>query len=276
MNTGTPKPSDVERLLLPLFMQESVFPLRSGPVVVTRSYGNVSLSLQGGVMNGEQLPIASGTMARRLMHYVVTAARVTGERKIHLGGVRKILKSINIAEKSSSKRRLKEELLRLTRTSITIDFFADNDTLKSTNIRLFSSLELHGLNSDIQTSLFGSWIEFSPEFFRLITDAVHQPVNKDAIWRLTSPLAIDVYLWLQRRCQTVPSNGLTLTWDHVYEQFGRGEQLSKFKSAFRRAVQSATAEMKGWGWEPCTCSKEGVHVRTAPQQVPALGAREDW
>jgi hypothetical protein len=276
MNTRIPKPSDVERLLLPLFMQESVLPLSSGPVIVTRSYGNVSLSLQGGVMNGEQLPVASGTMSRRLMHYIVTKARLAGERRVHLGGLRKILKEINITEKSRSKKRLKEELLRLSKTSISVDYFADNDTLRSTNIRLFSSLELHGLKSDVQTSLLGSWIEFSPEFYRLITDQAHQPVNKDAIWRLTSPLAIDVYLWLQRRCQTVPASGLKLSWDQIYEQFGRGEQMSKFKFAFKRAVQSATSEMKGWGWEPCTCSKEGVHVRTAPQQVPALESREDW
>jgi hypothetical protein len=45
MNTRIPKPSDVERLLLPLFMQESVLPLRSGterPMPHKERYDNLA------------------------------------------------------------------------------------------------------------------------------------------------------------------------------------------------------------------------------------------
>ena len=181
-----------------------------------------------------------------------------------------MLRDLGIKNSAKSKRRLKAELIRLSKMSISIDYFPDGeDTLRTANVRLIKSLELHGLQSDDQMSLWGSWLEFSPEFYETIIGLSHQPIHKQAIWDLTAPLSIDIYMWLQRRTQThKKSSPLFLSWDQIYMQFGRGEQLSKFKASFKRAMSAATDQMSSWGTRVAWSNRTGVYVSSAPTQVP--------
>jgi plasmid replication initiation protein len=277
MSALKPQDGKLALLFLPLIAQESILPLRAGPKVAVRRYGNVSISIQGGVYDGEALPLPSGTMARRILFHAITKAWITQDAKVQLGGIREMLRDLGIKSSSKSKRRLKAELIRLSKMSIAIDYFPDGeDCLRSANVRLIQSLEIHGLQHDSQMSLLGSWLEFSPEFFETIRGLSHQPVMRDAIWDLTSPLSIDVYIWLQRRAQTHrKSEPLHLSWNHIYEQFGRGEQMSKFKLAFSAAVKSATGQMKDWGTKPAWTTTKGVYVTQAPPQVEALESKNN-
>ncbi len=137
-----------------------------------------------------------------------------------------------------------------------------------------------------QLNLFSSYVEFSPEFYQLLVKLRknHPPVDQQSLWNIDSALASDVYCWLQRRMQS-PSldKPCDLSWTIVYSQFGRGEQLSKFKISFTKALQTACEQIrvpssKGIGAIPAaaTVSNDGIRIYPAGQQVKSKPASGGW
>tara|TARA_Y100000592_G_scaffold25821_1_gene40717 strand:+ start:3721 stop:4599 length:879 start_codon:yes stop_codon:yes gene_type:complete len=278
------KPEALTKLFLPLLVQESLLPLYSGPFSAVRRYGNVSLSIQGGIMDGESVILPSGTIARRLLHYLISVSRRTKSPVVDLVSAHNLTEQIGTGRNPRKVRKVKQELLRLSRMTITIDYFPNGeDTVRSIpNLRIFRRLELSGLRSDNQMSLFGSFVEFDREFYEMITCLKHQPIKKEAVWSLRTPLSIDVYLWLSRRGQDkrlTTDNPLFLSWDRITEQFSRGEQPSKFKSSFKKALEKACEQIQPWDFAAkraiAWTDKKGVYVRSIPQQVEGAPGKPD-
>ena len=266
---------ELATLWLPVIIQESILPLSGSVKIASREYtdgrGEVSVSVQGGVYRGESLNLPSGAIARKLLHYLVSRSRETKSRRVDFHSVGEVLRNLGMAKSAQNLAKIKEQIMLISRMTITIDKYPHHDrsVLQSyPNIRIIKKLELHGMGREDQGSLFGSWVEFDTEFFEMISGLNHQPINKDAYQSLSAPLHIDAYLWIQRRAQsnTVgPEGHDVISWENVYRQFGRGEQLSKFKKRFTNSVKAVDKVLRRDPWD-YTPDYEGKSKRGRPKR----------
>ena len=132
-------------------------------------------------------------------------------------------------------------------------------------------------------SLFGSWLELSPEFWERLQQHKHQPIARDAVWSLSKPLAIDVYLWLQRRCQAadIKEKGTLIRWEWLKEQFGRAGRLNKLKRDLIAAIEAAAPKLVRHEWDEMNnkpvvkITDDGVILRPIPRQVELKESEEN-
>lgn len=275
---------------LPLFLTESLLPLRAGPRVQTRAYQDCFITLQGGSLKGELIPLPSGIIGRRLLFYFITQAHSQQSSLIEIKGTQSLLTEIGVSPTASARRRIKRELVRLSKTFITIDSFPWQDQeikdglepedFEGHNIRLMKGIRLFNVDKPEQLNLFNSFVEFSPEFYELLVQLYkHQPpIDKESLHSIDTPLATDLYVWLQRRVQNPKMfRSVELNWNVIYGQFGRGEQMSKFKSSFRKAMEVASRYVKMpkaprfTYQEPAIVeTRTGVRINPGRQQVSSL------
>ena len=275
---------------LPLFLTESLLPLRSGPRVQTRAYQDCFITIQGGTIKGKDALLPSGIIGRRLLFYFITQAHSQKSPVIEISGTQSLLTEIGISHKGTARHRVKRELVRLSKTFITIDRFPwsqavkgteiDSESFEGHNFRIMKGISLYNVDKPEQLNLFKSRVEFAPEFYDLLVQLYnhHPPIDKESLWAIDSPLATDVYCWLQRKvCSPRVVGSLELNWKVIYGQFGRGEQISKFKSAFRKAMKSASEQIKTYKTDPFTYdrppieeTKSGIRINPQKQQVREL------
>ena len=250
---------ELATLWLPVIIQESILPLSGSVKIAGREYvdgrGDVSVSVQGGVYRGKSLNLPSGAIARKLLHYLVSRSRETKSRRVDFHSVGDVLRNLGMAKSAQNIAKIKEQIMLISRMTITIDKYPHHDRsiLQSfPNIRIIKRLELQGMEHSDQGSLFGSWIEFDTEFYEMISGLSYQPINKDAYQALSWPLHIDAYLWIQRRAQSEqidPESHKEISWTRVYSQFGRGEQLSKFKKRFSNSIKAVDKVLRREPWD---------------------------
>ena len=126
--------------------------------------------------------------------------------------------------------------------------------------------------------LFRNSVEFSPQFFSLLQELKehHPPIDKSTMWGLTGPLQSDVYCWLQRRLQHHDTlNGKRLSWELLYDQFGRGQRLADFVYRFKQALDKVIPVIKSdylefqYQQEPVQVFDDGIVLHNVGQQVDA-------
>ena len=121
----------------------------------------------------------------------------------------------------------------------------------------------------------------TPDFRERIQRQTGQPINRQAVWDLSKPLAIDVYLWIQRRGQAkdVTSDGTVIKWKNIQEQFGRpGQRLRDLKRDFGAALEAAIEQIKDDEFSRgpvAKIEKEGVRIRQIPRQAQTEAQKID-
>jgi hypothetical protein len=256
----------LKHLALPLVFQESLLPRSQGETILRRQYGEVDITLSGGVRKGQRLLLPSGLIARRLLYWAITTARYNGSPEIIISGSKEFLNQLNLGVSARRKQDLKKQLIRLIGTTITIEKFnAPGHELTIPNLRMFDSFDLMNFNGD-QLQLFESKVVFTPEFWQAINSLPHQPINKDVLFALSSPMAMDLYLWIQRRAFTVKGSKM-LKWSVLYKQFAMPrETKSNFRKTMLNAVEAVNPVLHSWGENPIVYGDEGLIIRNAPEQ----------
>jgi hypothetical protein len=250
--------------------------LRTGPTKATRKYRDVDVTVRSGSFQGEDLVLPAGAIARKLFHYIVTTANRHSSARVDLVSMNHLIKTIGVSKSAKTVKRIKAELLCLSRTTIEIDQYKEVEGIAAAyggTERIVSRFSLNGVNQDGQMSLFGSWIELSPEFWERIKKHKFQPIMREAVWALSKPLAIDLYLWLQRRCQRkgMSKDGDLVTWENIRAQFGRDDtDLNKLKRDISSAAEAAAEKLIRFEWDSAPIVRitdEGLILRPIPRQA---------
>ena len=191
-----------------------------------------------------------------MLAHIITRAIETRERKIELSHhFSRFLNDIgytgNHKGNGTNGRRIRDQLLRLLRASITYQWHevtATSDSIAVRDVKVAPKFALwFDYRNPEQGSLFGSWIELSDEFFQSILRSP-VPLRTDILKALKkSPLAIDIYMWASYRLFAMQVSGqeeLTLNYGALQQQFGTGiaeENYRQFRSAFKAAFTKVAA-----------------------------------
>ena len=273
------KATDESSLLyVPLFLTESLLPFRSKETTFTRSYGNTNITIQGGADETGQLPLASGILARRLLFHFITQAWMKNSPKVNICGTQTLLKKLGINRNGHNRKSLKRQVYYLSMMTIRVKeyFGIDGESFRNRNIPLMNGIDIYNWTAPEQLMLFRNSVEFSPQFFALLQQLKehHPPIDKKKMWSLTGPLQSDIYCWLQRRLQHPDTlNGKNLSWEGLYDQFGRGQRMADFVYRFSRALERVIPVIKHeclefqYVQEPVAISEDGITLYNVGQQV---------
>jgi hypothetical protein len=271
-------------LYVPLFLTESLLPYRGTHQSFTRAYQNTDITIQGGADRTGLIPLPTGIIGRRLLLHFITQSWLEGSPEIKIRGASTLLTQFGIKHSHANKKNLKRQLYSLSmmmirvRSHSTFDK-ADTEPFKVSNIRLMDSLNIYGIDeAPNQMCLFDSTVSFSPEFFDLLCELRqnHPPILRGALYGLTGPLQMDIYCFLQRRLQNenlmLKYGGQKLSWDNLYQQFGRGERRQDFQKMFRAALSKVLPALKTKSVrfadnQPVRVLKDGIVLNSIPRQV---------
>lgn len=123
-------------------------------------------------------------------------------------------------------------------------------------------------NSD-EHVLDGNWICFTSRYVEKIIQDNPVPVDLVVLANIgRSPIAMDIYLWLNRRMSYLHEPQL-VTWDQLHMQFGSGaKEMKKFKQNFKRALSTV---MKKWpGLKVTVSDVRGVTLFPSATLVPTV------
>ena len=268
---------------VPLMLTESLLPYRGHHTHFTRKYQDTHITIQGGADDTGPLPLPSGVLGRRLLFHFITEAWLKRSSKIKIAGTQTILRDLNIKPSNAQRRALKKQIYYLSQMTIRVKtHFTLKDekyeAYKGENIRVLKGLQIYNTDHPTQLTLFDSWIEFSPEFYELLLQLrkKHPPIAKEPVWKLTGALQMDLYCFLQRRLQNIElsfsNTGFTLTWEALYEQFGRGERPQDFRKMIKSALKKVVPVIKTHRAKfadntPVRVIKSGLRLYHIPRQV---------
>ena len=264
---------------LPLVLQESFLPRRSGPSIFTREYGagenKISITVSTRPFRKKVIPLPASVMGRRLLYWVIRQAKLTGSKEIVFKGAKTLFEELGLSPTSYQKRKLKTELIRLAYTLITIEEFPkfqdpkdDDPEFEARFYQIFDEVSVWNIENDAQEALFKSRLVLSDRFYDAVLSLPHQPLKGEAIKNINSALGIDIYIWASRRTQTIMRNSKTFNWSLMRQQFGlEDETSSNFKKLFKKAFSEAMEQISAYGGKAGAIFDEGVVLYSAPQQV---------
>lgn len=228
-----------------------------------RKSGQFSLIVASGYdENAEPLGIPYGSFPRLVLAHIITRVIETHERKIELAQhFGRFLNDIgytgNHKGNGTNGRRIRDQLIRLLRASITYqwhDTTATTEGLAVRDVRVAPKFVLwFDYRHPEQGSLFGSWIELSEEFYQAILRSP-VPLRTDILKALKkSPLALDIYMWVSYRLFSMQASGqeeLTLSYAALQQQFGTGIADENYRQ-FRSAIKAGFAKVAAY-YQPHT------------------------
>lgn len=178
-----------------------------------------------------------GSIARTLIIYMATHAKIKGSRDIYLGSsFRSFLAKIgysNTGGKNGSVTRVREQLRKVLASTISFSWSSNDHSFES-GMRICDFCELCW---DSKSELQGV-IRLSEQFYQELTwRAV--PIRWDSIVKLRrSPLAVDVYIWLTYRSMTLVKQ-TCIPWVELEKQFGSNYRHTRhFEDKFIKSVNS--------------------------------------
>ncbi|MCI0755995.1 replication protein RepA [Teichococcus vastitatis] len=187
-----------------------------------------------------------GSYARLLMIDWQTEALERGSREIHMGrSASAVVARLGINRGGPSNGKVADQLERL--ATCTVDFSFGNDKKGViVNQRLVDAFSYVGERDprSKRTARLVERVMLSEAFFNELR---RHPVLVDraAVRDLTtSPLAIDIYLWLAYRLHSLPKE-TPIGWDRLWRQFGsRVGALKNFKTQFEAPLHLALSAYK--------------------------------
>jgi len=213
-----------------------------------RSNGDVQLEVVAGkAMHpdlGRFVPVGLpfGPKCRMVLMHINQRALVTESPQIEVEDtlskfVRKVL---NLDPKGRNIRIVKDQLARLSASSIRLGIVRDGHAL-TVNSQIVTAFDVWFPRDERQRILWPSTIQLSQEYFQsLMNHAV--PLDENHIAALShSALALDVYTWLAQRLHRVPAGKpARISWAALHGQFGQGydpERIDNFRRVFRVALK---------------------------------------
>lgn len=226
-----------------------------------RVNGNTQLVIQPGVIFGpDGSPISLGypygSIPRLILTWVCTEVVRTNEQELVLGAsLTDFMRKVGLIKDhelpSGGKRgngtRAKEQMERLFRANITVEYTGNENRQLGVQMRVASGHDLWwkpraGEDQD-QPALMESRVRLSPEFFDKVMES-HVPVDMQALRLLReSPLRLDIYTWLTYRMSRLKKS-TTVPWAALKGQFG--SELADTKQGnyqFKRDFKKRLAEV---------------------------------
>lgn len=211
----------------------------------SRKNGNLTLTIRPGWNLKEEKSIGypSGTLPRLLLFWITTEAVRTKNPRIELGEslssfMEKLGLDASRGGKRSDSKRLKEQMIRLFRATISFEqSFNGRDSWIDMQVAPKGMLCWDERFPD-QEALWESYIQLGEDFFKAIT-ASPVPVDMRALKGLkNSPLALDLYAWITYTAYQTQQTGQerSVSWGQLHEQFG--SEYKKLEEFARKAWNS--------------------------------------
>ncbi len=193
----------------------------------------------------ERLRVPAGSFARLILLDWQTEALETGSKEIRIGrSTSAYAERLGVARGGPTNSKIADQLERL--AACAVDFAFGNDKRGViVNQRLVDAYEYCGNPDPRAKNRIIERVILSQAFF---DELRRHPVlvDKTAIRDLSSsPLAIDVYLWLAFRLHSLPKP-TPVPWDKLWKQFGpRVGLLKNFRPQFEAPLHQALASYPG-------------------------------
>lgn len=209
--------------------------------VWSRTNGNLTLSIQPGMNTKKKKSIGYpyGTLPRLLLFWITTEAVRTNNPKIELGKslsnfMEKLGLDASRGGKRSDSKRLKEQMIRLFRATISFEQSVNGrDSWIDMQVAPKGMLCWDERFPD-RDALWESYIQLGEDFFKAIT-ASPVPVDIRALKGLkNSPLALDLYAWATYTAYQTQQTGQSrsLSWEILHKQFGAEYKRKSFGARF--------------------------------------------
>lgn len=230
------RPSDQDATYMARELVQCTLPHRNpGNIEVwTRRNGNLTLAVQPGWDHDARKSAGYpfGSIPRLLLFWITSEAIRTQSRRLELGSSLGLFMSElglnpdNGTGKRSDARRLRDQMQRLFRARISFEYRHEDDgrmgkSWLDMQVAPKGELWWDVKNLD-QATLWGSWIELGEVFYHAIT-AAPVPVDIRALKALkSSPLALDLYAWLNHESYRahMSGKGRFVSWVLLMEQLG--------------------------------------------------------
>jgi len=212
-----------------------------------------------------ELGLPHGERPRLILIYLGTEARRTGKPTVEVGAsLTAFARSLGIDTNGPSIRRFKDQLARLTASTVRLGVITDGRATQ-TNTQFVSGIDLWMPKDADQRVLWPSTVTLSAEYF----DSLQQhsvPLDPRAIKALAgSALALDVYTWLAQRLYRIKGGPQTITWQALKTQFGPDyDRLIDFRRKFMPALQAVRAVYPRARIEPADADAGLVLLNSPP------------
>ena len=217
----------------------------------SRTNGDLTLTIRPGWDEKKKKLIGYpyGTIPRLLLFWITTEAIRTKSSRIELGdSLSQFMEELGLDPKGAGKRsdfkRLKEQMTRLSRSTI---------SFSQSSARSYSWLDMQVAPKGMiwwnekqpnQRTLWQNWIQLGEDFFKAITSSP-VPVDMRILKALKrSPLALDLYAWATYTAYQTQKSGQSrsLSWEILHEQFGAEYNNTKdFSKKAWRALSKVQA-----------------------------------
>lgn len=220
--------------------------------IFERSWGNSRLLVRGGYLNkngkmtSQEVPY--GPLPRLITAYINRIIKQTKAREIPLGfTMRRFMQELGIedAQQTGGKNGRIGYFMRALEATIASELILGwDDHISKDNtawIRTAESYRPWYTRSEDQGALFQGEIIVSEAYYKMVTD--HSvPINFTALKNLKgSSLALDIYVWLAYRMNSLERQSVILSWENLHGQFGHeytGSQgVKKFRANFLKALR---------------------------------------
>jgi len=196
----------------------------------SRKNGNLTLTLRPGWDRKKDKSIGYpyGTLPRLLLFWLITEAIRTNSSHIELGSslnnfMEKLGLDTSRGGKRSDAKRIKEQMIRLFRATISFEQSSDNgrDSWIDMQVAPRGMLCWDERYPD-QQALWESYIQLGEDFFNAVRSSP-VPVDMRALKALKrSPLALDLYAWATYTAYQTQKTRKerSISWELLHEQFG--------------------------------------------------------
>lgn len=242
-----------------------------------RRNGKTTLLLRSGMSvnpetgKAEYVGLPYGVIPRLLLIWITTEASQRKEKRLILGeSLSEFMKKLGLNPTMGGIRgditRLKDQLRRLLRCSISLEQFIMNSQVMTNNwmdvqiawrgsMSWINPTDYHfqSMKQELAEIKEESWIELSEPFFNMVKDA-SVPLDYRIIRDIKqSPLAIDLYTWMVHRTynnQSVADISIKksfIAWYQLHNQFGanyaRVEDFKRKVKPYLRLIQSMSRNL---------------------------------
>lgn len=212
-----------------------------------RVNGNYSVTVTAGPIQRPdgttETFVPYGKYARAALMYLCTQAKLKDSAKVCLhNSYYSYLQEIGIPWNGHNAVSAIRQLQAITACSITLSSIHEDGLLvndKRFSFSKESSLLFHDKKGNLNDQ-HNSYIILNDDLFSEISKT-GIPFNKLVIHRLLSesksPMTLDIYCWLSARLYQ--SKIAHISWDQLFDQFGSGGSIKKFRQNFMRGVAQA-------------------------------------
>ena len=160
-------------------------------------------------------------------------------RRLYLGGTwRSFMKRLGANVGGSQLKVIKQQMENWFKTSYMVERVNDAES-QGIAFQVGEGWRIDWLKDEPQDDVlpgFDNWVEFGERFIEKVVCDNPVPVSLEALSKLgKSPMALDVYLWVNRRMSYLREPQL-VPWQLLYQQFGSSNVMRSFKQSFKKAV----------------------------------------